>query len=322
MPATLESIPAETPTGIPYKFQFYGYAETWTRNANQVQAILKVAGRDAAAFKEEVIGWTEWDGTSNRLTRHRPLIVPYTEHGSELYCESLELVKYGFRYNAARLNFADPFYSNWLNFDDEDAAGESQCWVKYLATFRRPTYNTLDSDDEISYSGGEKDRYCTVITKVQPREQKFSSYQVQAGDQALSEPWFRPDYNLVFEIIWHQVPANAVPLERWNTLLGTVNEGTFLITLGPNSVKTFVAQKVRFRGPRDDLMAYQGGDGRLYYDPCLVFEVKGGPDASTWNTFRQADNSYAALTVLDSEGTPAGPVHDTADFNTIFVPGS
>ena len=302
-----------TPGGIEYSMLMRGYNEVWVRDASHITAVLKIRGIDAADFKDEMVGYTLWSPGSSTLTRNLPFLCPYT---NTLRCQSLELVSKGWRRPASLTDHADPFFDNWLDFDRGDTS-----WVFYSATFSRPPWNGIVDDQGM---GGytEKDRYCTISLKTEAREQKLSSYTVEADGRPLNEPWFRPDYNTIIKITWHQIPAYALPLGRWNARVGMVNNAAFTLRLmvdpgSPIVTKSFVAEKVKFYGPMDELLPHPGADGRLYYSPTLLFSARGGPDTSTWNTYAKADGTYAALTIRGTANKP----HFSTDFAQIFLPG-
>ncbi len=281
------TITAQTSSGVPFQWLMDGYSGRGARDANQEVMQALVSWSDSTDFLRDVVGYTEWDGTSPILNRVVPHQCPFNE---TLYCESYRIVDFGC-YDTREITH-DPFNENVFECD----------WCIYELVFTRPPY-WVRGDDTLtnSYDGIEKNRYTSLQRRYRPREKRISSYGFTydtsalgegqpAADRAIvpDETAFSPDYTVEFLLKLHQWPVDAIPEQRWASQLLTVNHGMFQLQKGGFN---FEKESLLFKGPAEPIAWYQGADGNFYFDTTLVFDYR--PGKFGWNGYEKRDRDPA-----------------------------
>lgn len=303
----LATIYSETPDGIPYQVLIDPYKSRGARDANMDVNDVIVKWEDAEAFCREIVGFTEWNGSSTILSRHKPL-ESYLRPG--LYCDNWELVSHGAY--PERTETHDEFLDGW----------PVQDWARYRLTFLRPKYKIFSDETLVTYySSKEQNRYCTLSRAYQPRERKTPSHGFEtaadatvtpphAGGQVISEVGFIPDYQLEYVVTWCQVPEDAVPEEAISLTVAKVNADPWKV---PGTPYTFAAGTLLFKGPAQAFEKYQGADGGWYED--LAYVITFQPNG--WNKYRLNNGNYVPFVARGTTTPPYG----SADFDDLFVPG-
>ena len=308
---------AYTSSGVPFQWLMDGYSARGARDANQEVLQALVDWSDSTDFLRDVVGYSEWDGTSSVLNRVLPHQCPFNE---SLWCESYQLMDMGCYDTREVTN--DPFNENVFVAD----------WLIYQLVFTRPPYWVRsDATLTASYDGIEKNRYCSLQRRYQPRESRRSGYGFEylpdGGVEATpsdwkvvpDEAWFIPDYSIQFLVKLHQWPTTAVPEKRWAEQLLTVNDEGFELEKGGFQ---FEAETLLFKGPAEPISWHQGADGAFYVDTTLVFDYRPGG----WNSYLRPDlkagkRDYGPVRRRKTGGG-GDPPYPLTNLDDLFVPGN
>lgn len=315
------TITDQTSSGLQFQWLLDGYSSKGARDANQEIMQALVSWENSTAFLRDVVGYTQWDGSSSILQRVPPLQCPLRPG---LFCESYTQVKMG-------------AYETRDSFYDEFSYCFVQDWIIYQLTFTRPLYRVAHDDTLTnSYGGKEQNRYCTFTRSYQPRERRKSGFAFEyqkapvppktEGEWATvpDESAFIPDYQLIFLLGWHQVPVKAIPELAIADQLLTVNNAPFVFsTFG--GTKVWGAGELLFRGPQANMSAYQGADGEWYEDLHYQFAYQMGG----WNSWLRPDlkdgqRDYGPIRRRKAGGAEGSgdPPYPSSDFDRLFRPGN
>ena len=299
------------------------YSEQFRRDANQITALLKVNWADAADFRAEVLGYTEYDdnGGDPRLRRTLPLLCPYT---SNKYAVSMDLVGYGSDAtdvdNAWQtLNEDGDGPENGVIWPAFEADPDFDNWMKsgfclYRTVFARLPFPILLTDDEVDLlTDGERSRYVLKTDTLNVRELRrpdfgFETIPEAGGETAVRIPivGFVPDYEREIVYTWFQIPWQNVPRTTIKDAALKVNDATF---------DGREAETLLFVGAKDIEQPYEGADGSLYCDVKYVFRWK----PNGWNKALKSDLTLRRLKRYNVPGD-LPPYSSTDLFPDLFVP--
>lgn len=293
------------PSGLEYEqlFELDGqraYHEAYSRDNNHFVAHLAVAWKDAADFRREMLGYTEWNaGTPHRFTRTLPQLCPYTEKAR---CTQIDLVAYGRMpkmdsisdYDASVIAAAVTYRgsaipdSERLSYFPDEAYDEwfSTHFCVYKCTFMRLPYFVMEDEDvdEENPSEGSELLRCVIrqrnnnVRELRIADEGFVEYDENAGlpaDPKVSIPvnGFIPMTEAEMIYTWFQVPFDRVPRDVFDRNRLRVNKDDFDKVNGSDE-KRWPAETMLFIDAKDIDVPYEGADGGLYVDPKLIFRLK------------------------------------------------
>lgn len=298
-----------TPSGSFYQWTLSKYREQWAKNGIQVVIQCTCAWDDVGDVRSALCGYTEWTFGDLTLTRTLPYQWPFT---TPLYCESAELVDYGFAKGA---DSHDPTADDWPK-------GE---WATLQCVFTRPPY-ALVEDAELTPLTGERGRFLSLRQQYNPRERRRPSYVFQTAEAdpiPTDEVGFIPDFSVSIYATWWQVPYDAAPLLAIAKAGATVNDTDFWLKgiTGEAAGGVYAdPEQLLFKGCATPLEPYSGADGGLYFDLIYLFDYR--PTLHGWNGYRKNDTSYVRLRLKGSAtGLGAGiPPYQSSDFSLLFQP--
>lgn len=285
--------------GIAYAMLFDDYHEHFKDDDNQVSANLLFRWIDANDARQQLVGFTTWDGISTYLQRSLPLLCPFYEN---LFCKEVQSIGIGCMPDRTSMD-AGAGASHWLAAD----------WIKYRATFRRPPY-VIEPDDD-GYSAGTRSeifRYTTTKWHFTSREQKLPAQQLKTwpANNSINEAAFLSRYRIVFAITWHQVPVDALPTTSIRDNLNRVNTASIDIPLGTpggDIILTCLPESLLFKGLYNDLVPYGGADGGLYFDPTYHFEYEPTFDFNKADTYPNSRFNWFGWNGFYDPGTSTRP---------------
>lgn len=317
IPAHLRTKPSFTDSGIQYFMLCDPVREERTASSTMLQMDCLVGFSESETWLQEVIGFTEWDGTSSILQRRLPLLAEYNQ-GLQLYLDSAQLVMVGGPVDAVNgVERFDAMQNNWPILET----------CRYRMTFLRPRWRVVADDDLLDFNNREQERYVTISVRTNPRERRVPLYQFETnlnfdgldpgkGVVPLPEVGFVPDYQLEIMATWHQVPVSAYPRAGVNERLATVNGLAFDI-----GGETYAVGELLFKGPQNALEWYAGVDGNLYYDVTYTFAYQPGG----WNNqllAKRNGNVKRYAPVTSRNVVPVQSPYASSDFQILFKPGS
>jgi hypothetical protein len=247
-----------TQSGIPFSIQQDGYSEQFENSASQITADLICDWESAGDFRNDMVGYTTWDGTSAYLNRQTPYLNPQS---NQRYGHRCDLVGKG-----------GPRTAQW---GGDGSGGDSTGWLdlmfaKYKVTFRRRPYTILP--DDAGFSAGtlkEYQRYTNTELQFTTRERIIPGLQLKTlnGNAKIPSQGFYPDRTVQIIATWYEVPLAAIPFQFLSRATNLVNNVAFRLPFGDTTLPMyFEAWSLLLKGVAGSLKPYETATGDLAVD--------------------------------------------------------
>lgn len=307
-----------------------GFSENFTRGKGETTKLrLGVDWDEAGAFKAHSLGYSEAVEIvptptpplpAVKLSRKIPLILPWTEGGSDQYLDDL----------------AEPQVVNesgaggaldGIGVDETYAGGwPKAAGVSYAGTFLALPFR-VSTDYLIQQNGHtELDRYVVRRRQDVPRERRVNVYTLTYGPTSppnrpsLPEQGFVPDLQRIYYYTWKEIPTEHIPNAAISACLLKINDATFdsLAFLSPGFGGPFDASTVLFTKVDGLDQPYKMASGKWAVDITYTFKFQ----PWTWNKARIFKNANATNASFDEVDIYVGQTtnrpYNTADFSTLF----
>jgi len=252
-----------TQTGIPFAVEYDGYSEDFEDNTSQITVECICDWNDGTDFRNDMCGYTTWNGFGNYLNRHIPYLDPQSVSRYGMKCK---LIKYG-----------------GVRDDGDGTLGDDVGWLstsyaRYQVTFKRRKY--LIEEDGTGYTGGDKreyQRYTWCKTKLMTRERQVPGLQLQAKNQGKPIPTngFYADRTISIVATWVQIPCAAIPWNWMSQCINTVNSVAFALPFGDQAAPIVCPiGSLLYKGPANELDPYETATGDLCVDIAHHFDFR------------------------------------------------